>query len=189
VLFFQGFSGDVRPPSIATYRDSLVRRFRLGPHFRDFSPDEFTKWSGSLADVVSTADPVATPTPGAYDDCRLLNRRIEVPAAEFFEGADPAASITFHRVSLGPLRLVGVGAEPVSAYQGVLEAYPGDSHSLGVGCLDGVNGYLPTSKQLREGGYEAGEFCRAFGLVSVRPDVEASVRSAFDRLNRAPVDD
>lgn len=181
VLYFQGFSGDVRPPSIATYRESFFRRVRLGPHFRDFTPDEFANWSSSLADVVVRADQEID-TQVVSGSGRLINRRIEVPAEEFFIGADATASVTFHKVSLGPLRMVGVGAELVSAYQAILEASTGDSDVLGVGCLDGANGYLPTDDQLREGGYEAGGFCRLFALESVRPGVEASVRSAFDRL-------
>ena len=182
VLFFQGFSGDVRPPSVAAFKDDFVRRVRLGPHFRDFSPSEFGNWSSGLADVALGARHVVHPAQAASDDCRVISRRIEVPAAEFFEGAEPNALVTFHRVSLGPLRVVGVGAELVSAYQGILEASTGDRDVLGVGCLDGANGYLPTEEQLREGGYEAVGFCRLFALESVKPGVEASVRRAIDLL-------
>lgn len=178
VLFLQGFSGDVRPPSIATYRDDFVRRLRLGPHFRDFTPDEFARWSGSLAEVVGGAESVET----GQTASPIVNRRIEVPASQFFEGAAPGATVSFQRIALGPLHMVGVGAELVSAYQALLEECAGDAEILGVGCLDAANGYIATSRQLAEGGYEAGGFCHLFGLTGVNPDVEDNVRRAFRQV-------
>lgn len=183
VLYLQGFSGDVRPPSIATFRDDFVRRVRLGPHFRDFSRPEFADWSSTLAEVVNQSDQRGSePNVGSYE---LRSRRMEVPAGAFFSGVESESSVTFHKVSLGPLQIVGVGAELVSAYQGALEDSMGDSSILGVGCIDSVYGYIPTSQQLREGGYEARGFCRLFGVDSVMPGAEATVRACFDRLGGA----
>lgn len=50
---------------------------------------------------------------------------------------------------------------------------------IAVGYVDSVLGYLPTSRVLAEGGYEAGEFCSALGLQGeFHPDVEGTVVDA-----------
>lgn len=154
VLFFQGFSGNTRPPSANRYRDDPLRRLRLGPHFRDFRQAEYMEWSTSLADVV------ASTKTHSIDSLPVLWHRHLVPSSGLVNNS-PTPMATFQSLRFGSLTMVGTSTEPVVEHGLALRA--GDTRIWPVGCLDEVAGYVPTREQLSEGGYEAGDFCRSFG--------------------------
>jgi neutral ceramidase len=182
VLFWQGFAGDIRPPELERPRSQAdrVRRLLLGPRFGRFTAEEWDQWADSLADrLLETAvgtgfAPVLGP---------LHTRRVARPLSQFILGAPDAREVTFHRVSLGGLTAVGVSAEVVTEYGALVRAIFDHRISIPVGYIDEVYGYLPTSRMVREGGYEADWFRRPFALEGpVNPQIEAHCAAALREL-------
>jgi hypothetical protein len=56
------------------------------------------------------------------------------------------------------------------------------------GCMGDVVGYIPSESMLRQGGYEARGFCKAFSAQSVPRGVEPAVEhAAFTALAKVGV--
>lgn len=169
VLFFQGFAGNTRPPSVAAFRDAPLRRMRLGPHFRDFTPAEHQSWSASLSQAVQAAPEAAVQRPSGP----VSVYRKEVATAKFVLQSKVKSAV-FQAIDFGNLRLVGINAEPVVEYRACISRRTtGEPEIWPVGYLGDVFGYVPTNMQLTEGGYEATGFCRNFACSQVTPNVEA----------------
>lgn len=178
VLFFQGFCGDIKPDCSARFRDMPVRRALMGPRFRLMDPLEHRQWSDSLASVLMRIRPgTAAPT-----TARLYCRRLVADTELVLRGSTTRELVAqVLRIGSGTdgVTLIGMGAEPVVDYVQVLEKALGEAPDQygsvwPVGYLDQVCGYLPTEKQLAEGGYEAGGFCANFRCDSVSPHVQAN---------------
>lgn len=172
VLFFQGFSGDTRPPSIARFRDDPIRRVRLGRHFRDFTSSEYDTWATSLAEIVASTETA----PCGTSDIRAYRRTFPSDA---LVRSSPTDEVAVHALGLGGLTLAGVSAEPVVEHGlAIRSLFPG---VWPVGCIDDVLGYVPTDRQIVEGGYEAGGFCRSFGCGGVAPSAPSVLHQELVR--------
>lgn len=182
VVYLQGFSGNVRP-SASVQLNGLSRRCRsmvTGPVFSDMSPSGYSNWCEDLAKVALAA----------LDDARYVevrgirNQRAALKASLFVAGA-PESNVTFQSIRLVPsVCIVGASAELVAEYVPIVRGMAASEDVFCVGCLDHVFGYAPTTQILKEGGYEAGDFCDAFGLEGVHPDIETSMRSGFEQVLR-----
>ena len=183
VLFWQGFSGDIRPPELdrSTSLPSRARRLLLGPRFGRFSDAEWESWAASLATRVAgtAALPAARPLTGP-----IRAHRVTRPLGDFVLGMSDGRQVAFHRVRLGSeLGVVGVSAEVVTEYGALVNATLDGSINIPVGYIDEVYGYLPTARMLREGGYEASWFLRPFALQGpLNPRIEESCLSALRQL-------
>ena len=89
--------------------------------------------------------------------------------------------------------VIQMSAEPTLAWQGILDdAVPRAAQAIRLytGYLGDVFGYLPTAKQVREGGYEVNGFQSLFGMSGlfdqsrIHAAVTDCVRSAVDDLDR-----
>jgi hypothetical protein len=70
-----------------------------------------------------------------------------------------------HRLDIGTdVRVIGFSAEMVVEYLPILQDFFGSGRLFCVGCLDGVFGYIPTSRMVQEGGYESRDFLPYFSL-------------------------
>ena len=188
VLFFQGFSGDIRPLALAEPRippsvHHLYRRVRFGPEWdhREKTLAEYEAWAGSLASRVSRT--VAGSTPIHFDGFSavraLANRLLFVGSA----GSD----LSFQAIKLGDaFGLVAVSGEVVVDYAAKARKWLGTRYSMLVGCADDTMGYLPTRKMMDYGGYEGGAFVEAFDLGELNPLLEenttAHLRSVTERV-------
>jgi hypothetical protein len=165
VLYLQGFSGDTRPPfrGIAPTLAGLVRRALLGPQFRTPSMTEWYEWAHSLAvRVVEIVQAQGTPT---MLEIRT-SERLEVPEADLGDGGGGDKPLVWHSVDCAGFRLVGVNAEPVTAYRALIAAaFPGQL-LLTAGCADQTHGYLPTDAMLAERGYEVEGFRPLFSYAT-----------------------
>jgi hypothetical protein len=174
VLFLQGFSGDVHPRSIAQ-----ARKAERAPRFKAFGEDEWKQWSESLANCVVDVSKRA----GRKIEGPLSAKRKVAPLSDLGPNS-LGRDIAIQRVSFGDeLNIVGVSAEMVSEYTQLLaDCFP--SIVVPVGCLDGVPGYIPTSKMIAEGGYEVTGFMRLFGVSgSYVEDVSSRVsKSLFEAV-------
>jgi hypothetical protein len=186
VLFFQGFSGDVRCPSVTRFRETPLTTLRLGTHFRNFTDDEYRAWTQDLTREVlglPAVDAEASP---------LAAGRFEFAQNAFVYGGSGSPAV-FQYLRVGPLILVGVSAEVVAEYADALRGIaaraglePGQLWP--VGCTDDVFGYAPTSAILEEGGYEGAGFVHALSLAGVNPTIESAMvggfRSVIDALGQ-----
>lgn len=182
VLFFQGFSGDVRPPSGSVKSGpiaALFRRIRLGVTFEPLDWTEYSDWSRAAADQIAAIALECSPSTSTP---RLSAVRHEYPAMTFAVGAYDLPPVSFQRVSIGDIQLVGVSAEPVSGYADSLRSLVVDKHVIPIGCIDHVIGYWPTQSMIREGGYEVAGHCRSFGITACDPDIQSKVLQGFTHL-------
>lgn len=177
VLYFQGFSGDTRPSASVTINGfkRRMRRILTGPVFSNLSWAAYGEWAQSLAVLV--ADAVSGSEP--LSKVEISTSRQTVDSSLFLSGA-PEPHLTFHAIRFGDqFCIAGASAEVVSGYAPTIRARAGARHVMCVGCIDHTVGYIPTKEILDQGGYEGGEYCEAFGLGSLEPDIERQFLGAF----------
>lgn len=179
VLFFQGFSGDTRPRIRvqATTPANRLRQILFGYGSGSFREADLRDWSESLASLVvrnlATSHPRITPD--------VLASKHFVDGNEFAGPTD--LDVAFQLISLGPeFSIVAISAELVHEYARYVRSLIPGRVTMCVGCTDVPLGYIPTSRMLQEGGYEAIDFCESFGLDSVKPGVEQATKDGFARL-------
>jgi hypothetical protein len=200
-VFAQGFSGDVRPnikgsTKTAGLRERLRRIIRMivsGPLFGTCSPEEWMRWSQSLAARVCD---IAQGAPAkTFSPTSLQTGSAIIPLGDFFNGSTPDKLLTAQVVTIGDeLEIVALSAEPSVEWERILDeampAPPGQIR-LYAGYLGALFGYLPTAGQVLEGGYEVEGFQPLFGLSGrfesgqIGAAVAECVRSAFEDLDRA----
>jgi hypothetical protein len=184
VLFFQGFSGDIRPPSVSKDRSLLshVRRLLQGDFFGEMSEEEWRNWANAIADTVESC---ICNEPVTGDN--LTVRTTELPLAmlqggpaERF-GDRPGLEITSVRLGTN-LQFVFLSAEPVAEWSAQFPRTDGVT-TWHIGYASHVFGYLPTARMLREGGYEVDGFRPAFSLPGQYvDDIDKIIREAFNRV-------
>lgn len=160
VLFFQGFSGDQRPFSPLEFHGRGVVRFAA------FKEKEWRHWIDQLwldfKDVALSREQVdfIEATRLEFDPAGILR---------FESKGDKAGSreAAIHCIRLGTaIRLVALPFEVSLGWKSKLEK-KGDK-VVGIGCSDGVFGYLPTRIQNLLGGYEARSSQQYFGIRRLR---------------------
>ena len=200
-LFVPGFCGDITPKLVpAAQADGLGRRFRkllrmviTGHMVPTISSTDSAAWKRSLVARVGTivdGSPVKTLQPA-----RLRSGSSSIPLSEFFAGSFPEKKLTVQIVRLGDeLEILALSAELTVQWQRILDRdLPRASRAIRLytGYLGAVFGYLPTAKQVKEGGYEVNGFQSLFGMsgrfdaAKIVPAVVGCVRSAFDKLEHA----
>ncbi|MDA8909482.1 hypothetical protein N9I09_01010 [Pontimonas sp.] len=177
VIFFQGFSGDIRPKTRVT--PFGLKRLLVGAEFAGFSREEYFAWARSLADAVLSVEFMTLGGNGQQ------STRIPVTRELFVDGDVGPGEGFVHCIRLGELGLVGVPSEVVVEYSSTLRNEESHNqknrHLWGIGCIDHVWGYSPTKEMLAEGGYEAGGFCVPFGVRNVSPNVESDLRWVLEK--------
>jgi len=200
-LFLQGAGGDAKPRQIATEGD----KWRQG----DWA-DVTAAGDQVAAEVVACSDgarevrpdlrvvlddiefPLAAPPPsadlGTVGDPRPtrrlwaadMRRRLE------FAGALPAcAPVALHGVRLGAdLRLVGLEAEATGEVGNLILRHFPEGVTFPLGYTNGAQLYLPTDKQLAEGGYEAESCWEYHWPANLMPGIDARISQALARLER-----
>lgn len=176
VLFLQGFSGNVRPTNPSTPWG--LRRLLQGPRFTGFTEDEYRDWTESL-----TREVLSVPW-RSLAGTRIRSIRLPIQRQEFVHGGEVDHDGAIHGLRIGDLGIVGVPSEVVVEYLSSLVPVSPIENVWGVGCIDHVWGYAPTSKILDEGGYEAEGFCRSFGVESVNPNIEFKLRTKLELMIR-----
>jgi hypothetical protein len=181
VLFFQGFSGDVRPPfsGISDGVKGVVKRALRGPQFKTPRRQEWEEWSESMAAVVVS---LSRSSSRHMQICSPIAKREEVPESEFAVGGDCKKSLFWHTIDLGGCRIVGINAEPVVEYRQLIEKHLREGPLFTVGCLDQTHCYLPIDAMIAEGGYEVEGFRKLFGFdARFRPDIQDALIHGLTR--------
>jgi hypothetical protein len=202
-LFAPGFCGDITPRLVpAKQRQSLgerVARLRrmviAGYMVPTVTSADAVAWRESLVaglGAIISDGPSQTLRPE-----RLRSGSSAIPLGAFFAGVAPDKKLTAQILRLGDeLEVFALSAEPTLEWQRILDdAIPGSSQALRLytGYLGAVFGYLPTARQVTEGGYEVNGFQSLFGMSGrfdsnrISAAVTGCVKSAVDNLER--VDD
>jgi len=184
VLFFQGFTGDIRPDIPDRGLHALALTTLRGPRFGRFDLAGWRGWADGIADAALAALVDARPIPVHGEAIRTTGTT--VPLTDLFDGGPGAGrSAAFQRISLGGLvEIVGIGAEPVQDWaRHLIGIGRSDAIRIPVGYCGDVFGYLPTGEQVRAGGYEADGHLPAFELPGrFSPRIDAVVTGALARL-------
>lgn len=189
ILFFQGFSGNVRPPFSGTSFGvkPVIKRIIMGPQFKEPTRYESESWSNSLAESVSSLSQLPS---RPLDIHSPVARRVNIPEDEYTKGGDGDKSLCWHLIDCGGFKIAGINAEPVVQYRRLIQGYCGDVPLLTVGCIDQTHCYLPIDDMIPEGGYEVDGFRPLFNFggrfldhiqESIVRKVEDSFASSFDR--------
>jgi hypothetical protein len=178
VIFLPGFCGDMRPDaSVLPVSLAQLARNPLHRPFARATPANFARLCAALTATVDSAleafetQPAPTAAHVARDEVALtaLIEATEQPAI---------AAMEIVAIDAGSLGLLFLGAEVCSSYlEKIASVTP--RHWLRSGYADDVFGYLPTDRQIAEGGYEAADFFFPFGLSGrFKPRIEGSVVDA-----------
>lgn len=184
VLFFQGFTGDVRPNLLGT--QSFWRRLqtiRQGPNFGTPTLEQWQQWRNQLVLQCQQglfAQP-ARPIVG-----RLSCRSISLPLSDLLENSgsikQQAGTKTLEITRLAfenDLEVLMISAEVCSTYGDLF----GAKNRWHVGYTNDVVGYLPTTDQILDGGYEPTGSLKVMGLPSpFKRGVESQLLDAVSRL-------
>ena len=197
-VFAQGFCGDISPQMAGTGTQEsargrlrvLLRKLISGPTFSPRRADDWVRWSQSLAAGVAAI--AGQPADKTDAPMTLSASAAQIPLAEFFAGSAPDKPLTVQALRLGAgFELVALSAEVTLEWQAILDtALPAAEGRLRLyaGYLGTVYGYLPTPRQICEGGYEVTGFQRLFGLsgnfdaVKIAPAVVGCAKRAIDDL-------
>lgn len=197
-VFVQGFCGDISPriagtgpgESIGGRLRRLARKLISGPTFPPRVAADWERWSEGLADGVGA---IAERPPERADNPGIVAAgAAQISLAEFFHGRAPDKPLTIQVLRLGTaFELIAVSAEVTVEWQSILDsALPADEGRLRLyaGYLGALYGYLPTPRQIGEGGYEVTGFQHLFGLSGnfdvgkIVPAVVGCVKRAIDDL-------
>jgi hypothetical protein len=197
-VFAQGFCGDISPnmagagaqQDIVGRLRRFVRKVISGPTFPRRTAGDWARWCDGLAAGVAAI--AGQPAEKADTPSILSVSTVQIPLAEFFSGSAPDKPLTVQALRLGEaFELVALSAEVTVEWQSILDAaLPSFAGRLRLhaGYLGTVYGYLPTPRQIGEGGYEVMGFQRLFGLSGnfdagkITPAVVACAKRALDEL-------
>lgn len=165
VVFLQGFAGDVLPKQQGEN------------HPRKLSEYDVTLWHSWSESLAERVNQTMVDTNQQSIEIDLATARATVPLTELALGETTEKSISIHGIRLGRgLGIIGLSAEPVSAYTSLLSQLFKECWIIPAGYIDGVYGYLPTSSMLEEGGYEADGFRSDFSIdIGFRHDLSEAV--------------
>jgi hypothetical protein len=197
-VFAQGFCGDISPKiagadpqaGVGGRLRRFARKLISGPTFPPRVASDWKRWSESLAAGVAA---IAERPPEKTDASATLSiGAAEIPLAEFFDGRAPDKPLAIQALRLGSaLELVALSAEVTVEWQSILDsALPAGAGRMRLyaGYLGALYGYLPTPRQIGEGGYEVTGFQYLFGLSGnfdadkIVPAVVGCAKRAIDDL-------
>ena len=183
-IFLQGFSGELRPPSHVGKPKNIyefLRKILFGSYFKDFDNDGYFLWVENIKDELDKA--LSTMKSSLIHKNKVSLHRFEIPIGEFGElGHQSERNVTFMKLSLGQIILIGVTAELVYDYQLYLNQLSKEEILIGVGCVEDVFGYIPTRKMQKEGGYESRDYLPYFGMKNLNLDIEIKTKSYLEKI-------
>ncbi|UJF18272.1 neutral/alkaline non-lysosomal ceramidase N-terminal domain-containing protein [Vibrio sp. SS-MA-C1-2] len=201
-LYLQGFCGDIRPNLINDgkfYRGSYSDIIELGKKIAIQYLNALNKSQKIETDDVEyfNQKSVELPFSRLMNENELVEFKSKFKPTEIYwewanhqlsqiqEGKDQTENnkATISYLNIGNvIKLLTINAEVVNAYQQYISKYI-DKDILCVGYSNGMLGYIPTKKQIEEGGYEPNDSAYYFYLKStLLPDVENSLKIQFKNL-------
>lgn len=181
VVFFQGASGDLRPPAYKPVERSfrgLMARLRRGRDFSAFLEEEYSSWVERVYEEFTKSRRHAALDSGGNGAALISVRRESIALEELIQYEYGVRRyFTCHLVRLGGFRIVGISAEPTWAIRSGLSRK--FQKLTVVGCIDDTFGYLTSVRQFRAGGYEAFGFHEAFSLSNIKRNFSPKKATRF----------
>jgi neutral ceramidase len=161
VLHLPGAAGDLRV-DVARGPVSLLRRLQT-PFARQFAGVTGANFQLIVDKLeIGIARAFENQTPKDLSGPTSI-RSVEIRLSDIMPGTIDSRVVAWHKLSIGQLDLLLVGAELCSSWLPVLGNVVSSDAWIS-GYCDDVPCYLPTQKQVAEGGYEASGFQSSFGL-------------------------
>ena len=158
-IFLQGFAGDIRPKLInndTSWKDKTIN-FLIGKRFRLPYKEDLKIFSKKLAKIIlKNNSQIAIDLNNEYFKSKEI---CILPTLETNIKADLDLNITFWK--LDKVVLIFVNAEVLSGFD-INEIE--NKKVICIGYSNGMIGYLPTSKDLHQGGYEVDKSRLKFNL-------------------------
>lgn len=174
LMFFQGASGDLRPPAFSDWghglRGTLKAMFQP-QGFGNFSRNAYESWCECVWDEYNGTRESQLRQSELETPVEISTSRQSVALDDLYDYEYTESREIFCQViKLGSTQLVGLSAEATWRFR---EANVAGSPGVTlVGCLGDTFGYLASASQFNQGGYEACGFEAAFNLNlknNVRP--------------------
>lgn len=182
VVFSIGFAGNLKPDvSVVTntrWYDELRYKFQLGPKYTRFpSMEYYTKWNELLWQDVKESMSDST-----YGEASSITvSQTELPLSDVI-GSNNTTPIRFKKLTIFGKEFVGISAEVFAEYKDIVTEAIGNN-TINIGCLAGTNIYLPTDKNVKEGGYEVDMFQSRFGIEGkFKNNIDEKIRQALNKL-------
>jgi len=177
VVYFQGFSGNIRPTSFEemnSLKSKILLKLNGYPRFADYSLSSYESWTNRLNQyfintVISSKGVILNP--------KIQCTSYKMPLSKMLKMINQKdILITFQSINLGSQYCIfGVSGEPAAEYVLLLKQYFSNFKIIPVGCLSGTFGYIPTSAMIKEGGYESNGFLKPFSLNGkFRNDIQST---------------
>ncbi|MCP4178202.1 MAG: hypothetical protein GY756_10580 [bacterium] len=198
--YLQGFCGNIRPDFISdgefkqgVYADALVYGEKLSGIICKDTKRKARKYkfSNELGNEHKIRLPFKKfPTKKCLTDLKnykCTNNAVKKWAIVLLKNKkylkENIPSLLIHRLPIcDKFILVGVNAEVVIEYHFKLKQYFGET-VIPIGYSDGMLGYIPTAKQIREGGYEAWDAYKYFSLPFIFSEkIEEKFSSALKKI-------
>ena len=167
-IFLQGASGDLNPWWKRGWLSggllNLVDQFVNGPTFPVFTKQAMSSWSSKRLKELVSKKPKRKGIVPSPRDAGFGSSLLQVPLSHILESAvdKDQRFFTVHTIEIGDLRFVGVSAEVTWEFK--KEILPLLEGGILVGCIRDSFGYVSSSKQYREGGYEASGHQSSFSI-------------------------
>jgi hypothetical protein len=186
-IFLQGFSGDLRPPSHFSKTKNLldnVRKLLFGSWFIDFTHERYESWLSDIGrEILDENGNLESNLQIKATGSEIESRLVKIPSSDLYiSKKGDERYVEFARLTIGEIEIIGVEAEVVSEYQLFLNELSFGKALIGVGCMGDVFGYLPTRKQIREGGYESRGYLKYFELKKLNSQIETKTKSTISKL-------
>ena len=182
ITFAIGFAGDAKPDVTAVthtkWMDRLGYFFQYKPKYTKFpNMGYYNQWVDKLIAEVN----IAYNNASQRKTIELTTAHTAISLNEVIGSTD--RQLHFKKLSIADsLHFVGVSAEVLVGFKDVVAEVLG-SNTMNIGCLAGTDIYLPTGKNISEGGYEVEIFKEMFGVEGqFKTNVDEVVRRALSSL-------
>jgi len=184
VIFFQGFTGDVRPNLVGDRSlRTAINTLRAGPGFGIPTLSQWQQWLDHL--VGQSVDCLLQPS-GKKILGKLECHSVNHPLSDLL--TDQAGAPTNTKSKMLELKRVAfsdqwecllISAEVCAPYGELF----GSANTWHIGYMNDVVGYLPTTEQILEGGYEPHGSLSVMGLSSgFKPGIEDKLSDLVQQL-------
>lgn len=170
VIFFPGFSGDIRPdtgslPFIHRKKSWLG----FGPKFSRRSRHARSRFDAQLTAAV---EKVHTMSEVFSFSSLFQSSESELENDDIYETwQGNIQPLQISKMALGGISIVGVSGEVSTAY-----TPKSSNRTFFTGCVNHSNGYIPTDAQIAEGGYEGGAFFDDFSMqAKFKPSIQDGI--------------
>lgn len=165
LLFFQGASGDLRPPALAKRSPGfrgLLKSLIQPQGFANFSLSDYLNWCEVVWEEFQNSPNILEQS-NEHVPATIASRREKIALNELYEYSYRGSrSVECHLVKLGNIELVGLSAEVTWKFRESIISP--DVATTIIGCLADTYGYLASKQQREEKGYEVSGFADVFGL-------------------------